>query len=226
MPDQLQRLLGIALSIVTLPLIAAIAVVVRLGSPGPAIHRAERIGTGGRHFTCYKLRTMRIGASPGPAVTGTHDPRVTRVGASLRRFRLDELPQLWNVARGEMRIVGPRPEAPQFVDFRDPLHQLVFNSKPGITGLTQLAYIDEAAMLAGPDPETTYRVEVLPAKLAIDAAYLERRSAALDLWILGRTIAAVAGRGVDLNTLETRLGCSLGRVTGTAGAAGGNGQPT
>ena len=225
MPDQLQRLLGIVLSIVTLPLLALIVLAIRLECPGPGIHRAQRIGRGGHQFTCYKLRSMRVGGDDGPAVTAADDPRISRVGATLRRFRLDELPQLWNVARGEMRIVGPRPEAPQFVDFRDPLHQLVFSSKPGITGLTQLAYIDEAAMLAGPDPETTYRVDVLPAKLTIDAAYLERRSTALDLWILGRTIAAVAGRHVDISTLEARLGCSLVRVAGTVRTTGAGGEP-
>ncbi|MGZ6340057.1 MAG: sugar transferase, partial [Candidatus Limnocylindrales bacterium] len=113
-------------------------------------------------------------------------------------FRLDELPQLWNVARGEMRLVGPRPEAPTFVDLADPLHRLVFTTRPGVTGLTQLFYADEAGRLDPTDPERHYRETILPAKLRIDAAYLRHRSAALDLWILAQTPRALLGRPLHL----------------------------
>ena len=213
MPDTLQRLLGFAVSVVTLPILAALALLSWLDSPGPILHRASRVGRGGRPFTCFKLRTMNVDPGSGPAVTAAGDPRVTRVGRFLRRYRLDELPQLWNVARGEMRLVGPRPEAPLFVDLRDPLHRRVFTDVPGITGLTQLAYVDEAAMLAVPDPETHYQSVVLPTKLLLDVAYLERRTARLDLWILWRTAAAMVGRSLDIGTAEARLGLRPGSLS-------------
>jgi lipopolysaccharide/colanic/teichoic acid biosynthesis glycosyltransferase len=209
MPDLLQRFAGAALGVASLPLVVALAVLVRLDSPGPVLHRAMRIGRGGRPFVCFKIRTMRIDGEAGPDVTASDDPRVSSVGQVLRRLRLDELPQLWNVARGEMRLVGPRPEAPAFVDLGEDLHRRVFAATPGITGLAQLLFIDEASLLRGPDPDRAYRASVLPAKLQVDAAYLDRRSARLDLWILGRTIAAMAGGRVRLETVERRLGRPL-----------------
>ena len=102
----------------------------------------------------------------------------------MRRYRLDELPQLINVIRGEMSLVGPRPEDPAYVDLADPLHRRVFSAKPGITGLAQLEYHDEADLLAGPDADQRYRREILPAKLRLDAEYLDRRTTLLDLKIL------------------------------------------
>src|SRR5205085_11316147 len=129
----------------------------------------------------------------GPGITTRDDPRVTRIGAILRRFRLDELPQLVNVLRGEMSLVGPRPEDPRYVDFDDPLHRRVFTARPGITGLAQLEFHDEARLLVGDDPERRYREVVLPAKLAIDARYLDDPSVRRDLVILGRTIGAILG---------------------------------
>jgi lipopolysaccharide/colanic/teichoic acid biosynthesis glycosyltransferase len=171
---------------------------VKVEDPGPAIYAATRVGEAGRLFTCFKLRTMSARPSGGSAITSASDPRITRMGRLLRRSHLDELPQLWNVARGEMRFVGPRPEDPRFVDMTQPLHRLVFTARPGITGLTQLVNADEEAHIAPGDPERTYREEVLPGKLAIDAAYLRRRSPGLDLWILAHTPAAVMGRTVRL----------------------------
>ena len=212
MPDPLQRLLAGALAIASLPLVAVLGLAIRLESSGPPIYRAERIGRDGIPFRCFKLRTMRVNSGEGPAVTVAGDSRVSRVGAILRRFRLDELPQLWNVARGEMRFVGPRPEAPRFVDLSTPLHGRVFTSVPGITGLSQLVYVDEASMLDGLDPEAIYRTTVLPAKVQLDIAYLDRRSSSLDFWILARTIGAIAGRPMDLETIEARLGISLKHI--------------
>ena len=183
--------IGLALAA---PVLAAIVVAMKLsGDHGPFLHRAKRIGEGGRVISVLKVRTMAAN-SEGPRLTGTDDPRVTRVGRFLRRYRLDELPQLVNVVRGEMSLVGPRPEDPIFVDLTDPLHRRVFTAKPGITGLAQLQYHDEARLLEGPDPERRYREEILPAKLRLDASYLDHRSALLDLKILIRTIGAVAGR--------------------------------
>jgi lipopolysaccharide/colanic/teichoic acid biosynthesis glycosyltransferase len=207
-PDLVQRALAVLGAVVSLPLVVLIAILVRIETPGSPVHRATRIGRGVHPFTCFKIRTMRPGglADSGPAVTGADDPRITRLGRVLRRFRLDELPQLWNVAAGQMRLVGPRPEAPQFVDPADPLHRLVFSATPGITGLTQLAFVDEARMLGGADPELRYRSEILPAKLRIDAAYLQHRSTALDLWVLGRTMGVLLGRPTTVGEIEARVG--------------------
>ncbi len=198
MPDAIQRtfaLLGFAL---TLPLLAALAVAVRLESKGAPIYSAKRIGERGRAFTCFKIRTMVTRRTPGQRLTTAADPRVTRTGRLLRRTHLDELPQLWNIARGEMRFVGPRPEDPHFVDFDQPLHALVFTARPGITGLAQLLNADEETRLVDADPERVYRDVILPRKLALDAAYLRHRSTRLDLWILAQTPRAVLGRRISL----------------------------
>jgi lipopolysaccharide/colanic/teichoic acid biosynthesis glycosyltransferase len=194
-------------TVALLPLLAALGTAIRLESPGPAIYRAHRVGSGGRSFWCYKLRTMVWQPNdPGAGVSVHEDERTTRVGRFMRRHRLDELPQLWNVARGEMRLVGPRPEDPRFVDLEDPLHRRVFTATPGITGPTQLLYVDEASMIDPADPERHYREHIQPAKVRLDVAYLDRRSLRLDLWILGQTIATVLGRPPTPEAVKTRLG--------------------
>src|SRR3954454_1649742 len=191
------------------PLILALAPAVRLTSPGPAFHRAQRVGPHGT-FVLHKLRTMRFGAAAsGPGITAAGDVRITRLGRLLRRTKLDELPQLWDVVRGEMTLVGPRPEDPRYVDLADPLHRAVFAALPGITGPTALAYRHEEAILAAAardmaasdgrsvateaDLDRAYREVVLPAKLAMDAAYLATRSTRTDLVVLGRTIGVLPG---------------------------------
>lgn len=164
------------------------------GDRGPFLFRAKRVGEGGRLITVLKVRTM-IADAQGSAVATAGDQRVTPVGRTLRRYRLDELPQLINVVKGEMSMVGPRPEDPAFVDLSKPDHQRVFTARPGITGLAQLTFHDEAKLLAGPDAERRYRDEVLPAKLRLDIEYLDRRSIRLDMIILLRTIRMLFGRG-------------------------------
>jgi lipopolysaccharide/colanic/teichoic acid biosynthesis glycosyltransferase len=200
MPDPVQRVAGLILAVMTGPLLIALGLAVRMETRGPVIFRASRMGRGGRPFDCLKLRTMRANRSEaGPGVTTGRDARVTRVGGLLRRFRLDELPQLWNVARGQMRLVGPRPEDPRYVDFDLPLHCEVFTEPPGIAGLTQLVYADEGRLLDDTaDPDGYYRDQILPRKLAIDVAYLRNRSAKLDLWILAQTPRALLGRTIHL----------------------------
>ena len=181
------------------PLLVGIrAAMIADGDRGPFLYRARRIGEGGREISVLKIRTMQTGAT-GSALTSKHDARVTRLGRYLRRYKIDELPQLWNVIRGEMALVGPRPEDPGFVDLDDPLHRRVFMARPGITGLAQLEYRDEAALLAGTDSELRYRETILPAKLRLDSAYLDRRSVRTDLTILGRTVISVLGRGSPPN---------------------------
>lgn len=206
MPVLTQRALAAVGLVLLGPLILVLAAAVRATSPGPAFHRAVRARPGGT-FTLHKLRTMRAdAASTGPGVTAGGDPRVTTLGAFLRRTKLDELPQLWDVVRGEMVLVGPRPEDPRYVDLADPLHATVFGARPGITGPAAIAFRDEEAILAAAalalarregraevrptDLDRAYRDEILPAKLAIDARYLATRTALGDVRILLRTLRA------------------------------------
>ena len=173
------------------PILAGVAMAMRLsGDRGPFLYRAPRVGEGAAIITVLKIRTMTEGAS-GSNLTMSGDPRVTRLGRGLRRYRIDELPQLVNVVRGEMSLVGPRPEDPLFVEWSDPLHRRVFSARPGITGLAQLAFHDEAKRLVGPDAERRYRDQILPAKLRLDAEYLDRRTTLLDIQILLRTVRTV-----------------------------------
>lgn len=177
--------------VVAVPVLVGISLAMRFtGDRGPFLYRAARVGEGGAIITVLKVRTMAAG-SGGAGITGHRDARVTPLGRILRRYRLDELPQLFNVVRGEMSLVGPRPEDPQFVDWSDPVHQRVFTAKPGITGLAQLDFHDEAQRLVGPDVEERYRREILPAKLRLDLEYLDHRSTLLDLRILGRTVRTI-----------------------------------
>jgi lipopolysaccharide/colanic/teichoic acid biosynthesis glycosyltransferase len=183
---------SLALAVAT-PILAGVALAMRMsGDRGPFLYRARRVGEGARTFTVLKVRTMTEGAG-GPALTMSEDPRVTHLGRLLRRYRIDELPQLVNVVRGEMSLVGPRPEDPVFVDWSDPVHVRVFSARPGITGLAQLEFHDEAERLTGPDRERRYRDEILPAKLRLDVAYLEHRTTLLDLKILMQTVRTVLG---------------------------------
>jgi len=204
-------LVGSLALILSLPVIAAAVVTAHLsGDRGPAFHRARRVGPGGRPITVLKLRTMRVDAKQGPGITRDGDPRVTPIGRVLRRYKLDELPQLWNVVRGEMSLVGPRPEDPRYVDWANPLHRKVFTAVPGITGPAQLAYRWEEQLLVGDDPERLYRERVLPAKLELDSRYLDEQSLLLDVRILARTaLAPLAARPParapdrDAETVET-----------------------
>lgn len=183
---------SLALVFVT-PVLAAMAMAMRLsGDRGPFLYRARRVGENATIITVLKVRTMTEGAS-GSNLTMSEDPRVTRLGRVFRQYRIDELPQLLNVVRGEMSLVGPRPEDPVFVDLSVPLHRRVFSARPGITGLAQLAFHDESKRLSGPQAERRYREEILPAKLRLDAAYLDRRTTLLDLQILLRTVRTVLG---------------------------------
>jgi lipopolysaccharide/colanic/teichoic acid biosynthesis glycosyltransferase len=207
MPDAVHRGLGALALIVTAPVLVLLAVIVKVDSPGPALYRAERVGRDGRRFRCLKLRTMIWQPEPGgPPITVQDDARITRFGHVLRRFRLDELPQLINVARGEMNLIGPRPEDPRFVDYDNPVHRTVFTATPGITGLAQLAFINEAELLGSDQAEAdrVYRESILPRKVALDAQYLSRRSWRLDMWILGRTLLAVVRRTPAID--ESRVG--------------------
>src|SRR5579859_5004664 len=157
-----KRLLDIILSsvllLITLPLWLVIAVAIRCSSSGPILYGGKRVGRGGRTFKMYKFRSMRSGADrQGPGITAADDPRITRVGRWLRATKIDELPQLINVLRGEMSLVGPRPEAPEWVALYDDQQRAVLSVRPGITGPTQLDYVDEAQLLQHANVDEQYR---------------------------------------------------------------------
>ena len=190
-------LLAAAGLLVTAPLLAVAAVGIRLASPGPVLYRAQRVARGGRLFTMYKLRTMHTEASSdrGPVITAPRDARVFPFGAWLRRSKIDELPQLWNVLRGDMSIVGPRPEDPRIVreHFR-PLHFETLHVRPGLASPGSIYnYTHGEALLAGGDPEARYVERLLPFKLALDVVYVRRRSLGYDASIIGRTCVVILG---------------------------------
>lgn len=171
------------------PLLATVALAVGLSSPGPVLFRQERLGRGGRTFRILKFRSMRQGAA-GPSVTAGGDGRVTRLGRLLRRSKVDELPQLWNVLVGDMSLVGPRPEVRRYADHFPADYRRILEVRPGITDLAAVEYRDEEALLAGaPDPEAVYLQVVLPAKIRLYHRYLAERSLRTDLRLILRTLA-------------------------------------
>ena len=177
------------------PLMLAIAVAVKLDSPGPVFFRQERVGRYGRTFRIHKFRSMVSDADRrgGPLTVG-RDPRVTEVGQVLRRYKLDEIPQLIDVVRGKMSLVGPRPELPRYVD-RYPIEDraVVLSVRPGITDRASVAFLDESSLLAqAADPENAYIREILPVKLRSYRAYVEGRTFGGDLRILLETLFAIA----------------------------------
>jgi lipopolysaccharide/colanic/teichoic acid biosynthesis glycosyltransferase len=192
LPRVVELLLVVPLALATLPLLVVLGLLVRWDSPGPALFRQLRVGRGGSPFAILKLRTMHTSAT-GSAVTASGDPRITRVGRLLRRTRLDELPQLWNVVGGSMALVGPRPEVPRFVDAADPRWAVVLAVRPGITDPTTVAFANEAELLAtlGGDPDVAYREQVLPLKLASQVAWLETRTWQGDVMALCATARVV-----------------------------------
>jgi lipopolysaccharide/colanic/teichoic acid biosynthesis glycosyltransferase len=153
-----------------------------------------RVGRDGQPFTMLKFRTMHVGADAGAGITGAADARVTRLGRRLRAARLDELPQLINVLRGEMSLVGPRPESPRYVRYYTPEQLAVLRVRPGITGPTQLRFRDEAARLTAADVEAQYVGELLPAKLASDLEYVRTRTLWGDIAILLETVRLAVRR--------------------------------
>lgn len=197
--DRISRLVDGAVALTGLillsPLLFVVALWVRLDSPGPIIHRATRVGKDGQIFKLYKFRSMVAGAATrGPGITAAGDARITRAGRLLRRTKLDELPQLANVIRGEMSLVGPRPEDPRFVMHYSPEQRKILAVRPGITSAASLHYRHEEHLLAGDDWETVYRQHILPHKLAIDLAYLQQRTLISDFLLILRTLATLFAR--------------------------------
>lgn len=185
------------LLIVSLPLWPLIAAAIRLTSRGPVLYRATRVGKNGEEFPLLKFRSMRATAvGNGPRVTAALDPRITMVGRWLRRWKLDELPQLINVLRGEMSVVGPRPEDPHYVAHYTDEQRLVLSVRPGLTSPAVLLYPREEVLLTPScEVDSLYVTEILPAKLALDLHYVRSHSLWGDVSILARTLIAVLNSG-------------------------------
>jgi len=176
------------------PIFVAVAISIRATGRGPIFFRQERVGRHGIRFRIYKFRTMVADAARwGSSVTVGGDVRVTRVGRFLRRFKIDELPQLINVLRGEMTLVGPRPELPQYVEKFCDAYEPILQLRPGITHRASILYHDEEEILAAvPDPERFYVEEIMPCKLRLYARDLDRDGFRQDVLTILQTLACVA----------------------------------
>lgn len=179
------------------PLLLLIAAAIKLDSPGPVFFRQERVGRGGVPFRIHKFRTMvHAPQAGGPLLTTASDARITRVGAWLRRSKLDELPQLIDVVQGTMSLVGPRPEVPRYVAlYPRELRDQVLSVRPGITDPVSIEFRDEGERLArAADPEREYVERIMPLKLERAARYAQHATLASDIAVLWRTLWAVAAR--------------------------------
>jgi lipopolysaccharide/colanic/teichoic acid biosynthesis glycosyltransferase len=198
-----KRAIDIVVSAIALialsPLFAAIALLVVVDSRGPVFYRANRVGFQGRPLRMLKFRKMHRSAR-GAGLTLAEDTRLTRVGRWLARTKLDELPQLWHVLRGEMSLVGPRPESPDFVARYPAEYAVIVGVRPGLTGYTQLAFAREGSILDPQDAQGHYVRALLPQKVALDRMYAERLSTRRDLRILVATFRTVVlGQPVAVN---------------------------
>jgi lipopolysaccharide/colanic/teichoic acid biosynthesis glycosyltransferase len=178
----------------TAPLWPVITLAIKLDSRGPAFYRSQRVGQGGTLFTILKFRSMAV-TSGGPGITRAGDARITRVGRILRATKLDELPQLINVLRGDMSVVGPRPEDPRYVVQYTPRQREVLSFKPGITGAAAVAFRHEQELLEhAVDPETEYVNTIMPMKLDLELNYIDSWSLRNDLRLVAQTAASIVSR--------------------------------
>ena len=176
--------------LLTLPVIAIVALAIVLDSRGPVFYRAERVGLNGRRLRMLKFRKMHHNAT-GLPLTSDDDDRFTRIGRFLSLAKLDEVPQLWHVLKGEMSLIGPRPEDPRFVAERSADYDEILRVRPGVTGLSQIAFAEERAILCKEDPISHYRERIFPQKIRLDRMYAGRPSLAMDFQIIFWTAAAV-----------------------------------
>lgn len=191
MPRWVDAGLAVLGLIVCAPLLAAVALVVKVSSPGPVLFLQERIGHHGKPFVIVKFRTMVQDAElvGGRLTVGDRDPRVTRIGWLLRKCKLDELPQLWNVLVGDMKFVGPRPEVPEFVRLYNEVQRAVLLVPPGITDPASIAFRDESELLAlAEDPEGVYLRDILPRKLELNQEYQRDRTGWSDARVMVQTV--------------------------------------
>ena len=193
----LKRLMDVTVSgcalLVLWPVLLLIAAAIKIDDPGPVFYRQVRVGRGGKHFRIFKFRTMIVDADKkGLAITVGRDNRITRVGAFLRKSKLDELAQLINVFTGEMSFVGPRPEVPKYVDMYTPYQKQVLLVRPGITDYASIAYRNENDLLEGAkDPEKMYIEQIMPDKIDLNMKYLREISPVADIRLIFKTIEAV-----------------------------------
>jgi lipopolysaccharide/colanic/teichoic acid biosynthesis glycosyltransferase len=192
----MRRFLDVVLSAMGLvalsPLFLAIMAAIKLHDAGPVFHKARRVGLNGNIFLLFKFRTMIVNADKiGAGITTATDQRITSVGRLLRRYKLDEFPQLINVVRGEMSLVGPRPEDPRYVARYDHNQRKILSVLPGITSPASLSFKDEASSLLGPDWEKKYVAEIFPKKIAMDLEYFEHNTLWSDLGLIVRTVMGI-----------------------------------
>ena len=175
------------------PLLLLIALAIWIDDPGPVFYRQVRVGRNGKTFRIFKFRSMVMDADKkGLAITVGRDSRITRVGAVLRKIKLDELAQLLNVLLGQMSFVGPRPEVPKYVELYTPYQRQVLLVRPGITDYASIAYRNENDLLAGaPNPETMYIEQIMPDKIELNMKYLREISPLADIRLILKTIVAV-----------------------------------
>lgn len=175
------------------PLFVVVAVWIVIDNPGPVFYRQMRVGKDGKDFGLLKFRSMRIGADKESLITiGEHDSRITRAGYYIRKYKLDELPQLWNVLTGDMSLVGPRPEVRRYVDMYTDEQRQVLTVRPGITDYASIEYIDENRLLAqAEDPDRTYIEEILPAKIALNMRYIKHQTLGEYMKIIFLTLAKI-----------------------------------
>jgi lipopolysaccharide/colanic/teichoic acid biosynthesis glycosyltransferase len=243
----LKRALDILISalilLALLPIMLVVVAAIVLESPGPVFYRADRVGRGGKRMRMFKFRKMRPDAG-GLKLTTGNDDRLTRVGAFLTRTKLDELPQFINVLRGEMSLIGPRPEDPGFVIQRQSDYDHILQVRPGITGLSQIAFAEESRILSETDPLTHYLDRIFPQKCALDRIYVQSAGLRMDLRIFMWTlIAVVARRQVAVNratgtmnlrkrdaseasTEESRPRTFFGRLRDHEAVGAGHGEPS
>jgi len=192
-----KRLIDVAASSVGLlllsPLLVIIGVLIKCTSRGPILYRQDRVGRGGEHFRIAKFRSMVIDAdTKGPDITSSGDSRVTPLGTVLRKSKIDEIPQLWNVLKGEMSLVGPRPELPRYVANYSQKQRRVLCVRPGITDLASIRYRHEEEILAqSEDPESFYRNVVLPHKLDLNLVYIDKMSFLFDTKLILQTLKSL-----------------------------------
>ncbi|MBX2898817.1 MAG: sugar transferase [Cyclobacteriaceae bacterium] len=193
----LKRFFDFMISLVALllllPIFFILWIAVKIDSRGAAFFLQERIGKNGKPFQLIKFRTMFVGSQHQSAITvGQRDPRITKVGFTLRKYKLDELPQLFNVLKGDMSLVGPRPEVKKFVDLYSAEQRMVLSVLPGITDFASIKFRNENALLENqPDPIDYYITHIMPVKLQLNLKYIQEQSLLVDLSILIKTIFAI-----------------------------------
>ena len=193
----MKRLFDILFSLIVLtiglPFALIIALLIVADSKGRVFYRQSRVGRNNVDFQLYKFRTMCTGADKGSLITvGGNDTRITKVGRFLRKFKIDEFPQFLNILKGEMSIVGPRPEVRKYVDMYTPEQMRVLSVRPGLTDYASIRYVNENELLAtSPDPEKTYIEEIMPDKLNLNLKYIDEQSIWVDLKIMMQTLVAI-----------------------------------